>query len=167
MSKQKKINFELIEDRESEPYQVLAKAMPHHDELHEAHISLAWHTDIKPDKDGHLLLGKCVKLSDLQRELVDCDFVILLNMEVWYDPEFTEDKKLALVDHELCHAAAVIDDDGEKRDERGRKVWRSRKHDIEEFYAIVNRHGCYKRDLELFAEALLKKRKTPLLNVEE
>jgi hypothetical protein len=50
-----------------------------------------------------------------------------------------------------------------KYDERGRNVWRVRKHDIEEFQAIVERHGCYKRDLENFAKSLLKKTETPLL----
>ena len=64
---------------------------------------------------------------------------------------------------ELCHAAASSDEDGPVYDERGRRVFRTRKHDIEEFYSIVQRHGCYKRDLELFAEVLTKRRKTPLL----
>jgi hypothetical protein len=39
-------------------------------------------------------------------------------------------------------------------DERGRLVYRTRKHDIEEFAVIVERYGCYKRDLEQFAAAL-------------
>lgn len=43
-------------------------------------------------------------------------------------------------------------------DEYGRSVWRTRKHDIEEFHAVIERHGCYKKDLEKFAEALLKNR---------
>lgn len=105
-----------------------------------------------------MILGKCIKASDLQRELVAYDFVILLNKEVWESPEFTEEKKRALVDHELCHAAPAEDKDtGEqKTDEKGRPVWRIRKHDIEEFRCIVERHGRYKSDLEAFAEALLK-----------
>src|SRR6185312_8975695 len=106
------------------------------------------------------VLGKCVKASDLQRELVDWDFVILLNREVWHDLRFTREQKLALLDHELCHAELARDEDGNaKFDEKGRKVWRTRKHDIEEFQAIVQRHGCYKRDLEKFAETLIKSKK--------
>lgn len=166
MAKPKKINFALIPEGDSdgrpEPYQLLDELREeHHDHLASARILLAWRKELKPDPDGHLVLGKCVKASDLQRELVNCDFVILLNREVWHDLRFTRDKKLALLDHELCHAEVARDEEtGEdKFDERGRRVWRIRKHDIEEFQAIVQRHGCYKRDLEKFSEALLKSKK--------
>ena len=37
-------------------------------------------------------------------------------------------------------------------------AWRMRNHDIGEFIDIVRRHGTYKRDLQLFAESLLKKK---------
>lgn len=87
------------------------------------------------------------------------DFIILLNQEVWNDKEFGPEKKAALIDHELCHAEVALARDGEpKLDERGRRVWRTRKHDIEEFRAVVQRHGCYKYDLEKFAETLLRRR---------
>jgi hypothetical protein len=164
MAKAKKINFELIE-QPSEPYEVLAEMRVHHPDTRSANIALAWRKALKPDKDGRLILGKCIKVSDLHREFAEYDFIILLNREVWEDSEFTADKKRALVDHELCHAAVATDEEGEvKYDERDRKVWRCRKHDIEEFTEIVHRHGCYKRDLQHFAEVLMKKRKTPLLN---
>jgi len=166
MSEAKKINFELIEEG-TEPYSILADMREFHDDIEGAQIALAWNDNLHPDKDLHLVLGKCVKISDLQKEFTAYDFVILLNRDVWEDPEFTIEKKRALVDHELCHAAPQTDKDGEPRlDERDRPVWRTRKHDIEEFHGIVVRHGCYKRDLEVFAEALLKKRKTPLFEEE-
>ncbi len=164
MAKRKKINFKLI-DRitGAEPYAVLDKMRTFHLELQEASIAIAWRKRLTPDKDNHLVLGKCVKASDLQRELAEYDFIILLNQEVWEDSEFTGEKRMALMDHELCHAARCYDDEGSARyDERGRAVWRTRKHDIEEFQEIVQRHGCYKNDLERFAEALLKKRAAPL-----
>jgi hypothetical protein len=162
MSKPKKINFELIEDTGSEPYQILAEMRRFHPDITDAVIALAWRLNLKPNPDGQLVLGKCVKTTDLQREFAEYDFIILLNRDIWEDPDFTTDKKRALVDHELCHASVATDDEGTRYDTRGRKVWRCRKHDIEEFYAIVQRHGCYKRDLELFAEAITKKRKNPL-----
>ena len=63
----------------------------------------------------------------------------------------------------MSHTAPAIDADGEKvRDTKGRLCWRLRGHDIEEFRGIVQRHGCYKRDLEMFAESLLNRKKTPL-----
>ncbi len=58
--------------------------------------------------------------------------------------------------------AAVFDKDGARYDERGRRVFRTRKHDIEEFRCIVERHGCYKTDLVAFAQAIVDKRKAPL-----
>lgn len=168
----KKINYELIpetdgpnHDHRPEPYRLMDDIREeHHEHLSDAKIALAWRKALNADVDGHLVLGKCVKSSDLQRELVDYDFVILLNWEVWHDPEFTMDMKDALLDHELCHAEVSRDKEtGEdKFDERGRRVWRTRKHDIEEFTEIVQRHGCYKRDLEKFAEALLKKKQPNL-----
>ncbi len=169
MGKPKKVLFELIQPDEvilsGQPYELLAEIRAeHHFDTAEAHIALAWKKGTKPNVDGHLVLGRCVKASDLQRELVDYDFVIVLNKEVWEDPEFDREKKLALLDHELCHAARAVDDDGEKKiDSKGRPVWRTRGHDIEEFVEIVNRRGCWKRDLEKFGEAILAKKKTPLI----
>lgn len=131
----------------------------HHEEIFEARIALAWCTSWHPDRDGLLVLGKCKKASDLDRELAAFDFVILLNKLVWQDFSFTEEQKRALVDHELCHADVARDPvSGDKvRDERGRQVFRIRKHDIEEFRDIVARHGCYKRDLEAFGKAILQR----------
>jgi hypothetical protein len=162
VAKRKKINFRLI-DRitGAEPYGILDRMREHHVELGAASIAIAWRLGLSADKDGHLILGKCMKASDLQRELVEYDFVILLNRDTW--GSFSEEQKCALMDHELCHAARVLDDEGnEKFDERGRPIWRIRKHDIEEFQEILQRHGCYKEDLERFAKALLDKQKTPL-----
>lgn len=166
----KKINFVLIppdsKGKEAEPYTLMKEVRSKwHPELREANIALAWRKSLKPDVDGHLMLGKCVKASDLQRELIEYDFVILINKEVWNDEEFTREKKTALLDHELCHAEPALDKEyRQKRDEKDRQVWRVRKHDIEEFKAVVERHGCYKADLEKFAEALLKaKNKPPLI----
>lgn len=167
MGKPKKVIFQLIdanEKPEPEPYILLrdVRAEQHFDTA-EARIALAWQKGIKPDVDGRLMLGRCVRATDLQRELVELDFVILLNREVWEDIDFTEKKKLALLDHELCHAARSVDSDGEPRiDTKGRPVWRTRGHDIEEFREIVDRHGCWKGDLEKFAEAIFKRKKSPL-----
>lgn len=169
MSKPKKVNFELIEDQKSEPYKILDSVRTaSHKKISEARIALAWRKELSPDADGHLVLGKCVKVSDLNKEFTEYDFIILLNEEVWNDSEFTIDKKRALVDHELCHAACAFDENNlPKYDERGRRVFRTRKHDIEEFHEVVQRHGCYKHDLEVFAEALLEKRRSPLFNQEK
>lgn len=169
-AKPKAVNFVLIpnDDRKTSPYRILEEVREKwHNETREAKIALAWRKRLKRDKDGHLMLGKCIKVGDLQKEFAAFDFIILLNQEVWHDPDFTREKKLALVDHEMCHAEVMLNKDFEKvRDERDRIVYRIRKHDIEEFRAVVGRHGCYKKDLEEFAKVLLKKKQTPTLFTE-
>jgi hypothetical protein len=159
--KRKKVSYSLIE-RDSPVgeamYDMLADIVrEHHDELHEtkARIALAWNMAWQPDVDGRLTLGKCKKASDLDRELAAFDFVIVLNMEFWQSADVKDWQRRALLDHELCHATVKLDEAGDPViDERGRTVFRTRKHDIEEFSQVVARHGCYKRDLEHFARAL-------------
>lgn len=156
----KKVRIELIPEKESE-YKLLTKMRKkYHPEMKRARIALAWRIAYKPDKDGHLILGMCHRTSDMLKEFAEYDYVILLNKEVWNDKEFDTRKKLALLDHELCHTGRVMNKDGhQKRDERKRYCFRIKKHDIEEFRSVVKHHGVWKHDLELFAEALLKKRK--------
>jgi Putative phage metallopeptidase len=123
-----------------------------HRHLDQAKIAIAWMLDVKADKDGHLVLGKCKKATDLDREFREFDFVILLNSRAW--KSLKENQRAALVDHELHHAGVVVDKNGEPvYDERSRKCYRIKKHDIEEFHAVVKDHGLYKHDLESFARA--------------
>jgi hypothetical protein len=131
----------------------------HHKDLwnQNARIALAWALSWKPDVDGREVLGKCKKASDLDREFVAFDFVIVLNKWFWTSPNTSEIQRRALLDHELMHAAVAYDDAGEpKRDVKGRTVFRIRKHDLEEFSAIAERYGSYKRDIEHFARSLRK-----------
>jgi hypothetical protein len=159
----KPVNYELIA-ADAEPYRLLDGVRVWHGDLAEARIALAWRINLNPDADGRLVLGKCQKVSDLHKELADYDFIVILNREAW--DEFSDAQRLALLDHELSHATVARDQDGQpKLDERGRAVFRLRKHDIEEFRDVVARHGCYKEDLREFAEAVLEERKTPLLDV--
>lgn len=127
----------------------------HHTDLRQARIGLAWNLSWKPDADGRVKLGMCRKASDFDRELSQWDFVILLRRSFWTHEEVTPQQRRALLDHELCHAAMKYDARGEPvEDERGRKVYRTRRHDIEEFRAIVERYGTWTSDLEAFALAL-------------
>lgn len=156
----KSVRVELIPENKS-PYKYLRRMRKkYHENLKRAKIALVWRIALKPDKDGHLILGVCHRTSDLNKEFSEYDYYILLNKEVWSDKEFDDKKKNALIDHELCHCGRMVDKEGKhKKDERGRYLFRMKKHDIEEFRSVVKHHGIWKRDLELFAEALLKKRK--------
>lgn len=170
----KKVNFLLIPEQDGqgiipEPYKLLSEVRDkHHGDTRAARIALAWKLNTKADKDGHIVLGKCIKVSDLYREYADYDFIITLNKEFWEDLAVTKEQKIALVDHEMCHAAPDYNDEtGEhKVDERGRFLFRLRGHDVAEFYEIIQRNGLWKRDLTRFAEVLAEKRKSPLFGVE-
>ncbi len=137
----------------------------HHEEIRDARIALAWQTSWTPDVDGHVTLGQCRKVSELEREIADLlsyDFVILLRQEFWLDPLTTDLQRRALLDHELEHASVKLDDHGDPvLNERGRVVYRIRKHDLEEFSAIADRYGCWKKDLEHFATVLERARSRP------
>lgn len=161
-AKPKSVAFRYIEP-ESEigkpMYALLQKLVnSHHEDLNQARIALCWQLTWKPDVDGRVKLGQCRKVGDLEREVKDVagfDFVILLRRSFWQDLRVTDAQRTALLDHELCHARLRYDAKGEPvYDERGRLVYRLAGHDIEEFTAIVRRHGCYKADLESFAAAL-------------
>lgn len=143
---------------DSHAYEMMSKIRKHnHSGIRKAKIALMWLLKVRPDKDGHLLLGRCKKASDFQRELSEYDFVILLNKQMWEHPKFGHKRQKALLDHELCHAAQSYDGEGHRiKNKRGKYVFRTRKHDIEEFKEIVERHGLYKSDLEEFAKSLMK-----------
>ena len=160
--KPKKVSYQVLarDDQHRPIYARLERLIEaHHEELRDARIALAWCTSWKADVDGHVTLGRCKKASDLDRELAAFDFVILLQRDFWMNAAVTDTQREALLDHELCHATVSYDDDGEpKVDERGRTVFRIRKHDIEEFQCIVDRHGTWKHDLEQFAQAIARAR---------
>lgn len=165
----KRVTVKLLErehaGKVTQPYRIMEELVAkHHQHLAEAKIAIAWRFGWKPDADGRLILGRCKKGSDLDRELNDYDFVILLNHEVWNSAGFSEKQMRALVDHELCHCQRAIDANGEpKQDEQGRTVYRVRKHDLEEFREVVRRNGLYTADLEEFARAAIERLDQPLL----
>lgn len=161
MAKPKKVSYQFI-DRKSQAGKTLYPMLEdivekHHEELNGVRFALAWNLSWKPDPDGRVTLGKCKKASDLDRELYPYDFVIILRREFIEAGEVTDEQRRALIDHELCHAAVKFGNDGEPLyDERDRIVTRIRKHDLEEFACIADRYGCWKRDLEVFAKALIR-----------
>ena len=155
----KRVAYQLIDkgtDIGKVMYRMLRELVQeHHAEIRDARIALAWNSAWKRDVDGRHTLGKCKKASDLDRELASFDFIVILHKDFWTNPTTTDAHRRALLDHELCHASVRVDRHGEPIvDERGRVVFRTRKHDLEEFACIAERHGCWKRDIESFAQAL-------------
>jgi len=159
--KPKRTNYEFIDPTGvvGHPiYSLLSELVTaHHEELASAKIALAWCTSWNPDADGRVTLGKCKRASDLDRELAAFDFIILLRRSFWLDQRVSDAQRAALLDHELQHAAVKLDKHGDPaRDSRDRVIYRTRKHDLEEFSCIVERHGTWTSDIERFAAALRK-----------
>jgi hypothetical protein len=160
--KPKQVAYTLLERNEHpNEYRLLQKLLAaYHEDVREARFVLAWCRSWKRDVDGHQKLGMCRKATDLDRELAPFDFVVLLNEGFWTDPSVTDEQREALLDHELCHAEVALDKYGSpKRDGRDRLIFRIRRHDVEEFTCIGERHGLWKRDLEQFAAALRRSKK--------
>ena len=140
-----------------------------HAHLADAKIVLAWKDDWQPDADGRVILGRCVKVTDRDKLLHGYDFIILLNRDAVTstDPKMTEDQKRALLDHEHCHAEVKRDqEDNVVKDAEGQIKYRTRKHSIEEFHEIVERHGFYKSDIESFVRTAMQSKDAPLLQAQ-
>ena len=106
---------------------------------------------------GRVVLGKARKVSGLAAHLVHLVrkdeppdqvefFVIEIARDGWEG--LTEAQRAALVDHELCHLGVDIPDDATS----DRKLV-LRGHDLEEFAAVVERHGMWRPAIEDFRAA--------------
>jgi hypothetical protein len=169
--KRKKVTVQLIKEKHAgevtEPYRLLQEIRDaEHGHLGDAKIGMAWRLGWRANTDGQLQLGACRKRGDLDRELDGFDFIILLNREAF--AVLNEKSKRALIDHELTHAQIVNDSDGNpKHDDRDRLVCRIRKHDVEEFRVIVERHGAWTQNLAKMAQAAINDASRPLLKIAE
>ena len=148
----------------TEPYEILEKIIKgERNDLKDAKIKIgiAWHLGWRPDADGVLTLGQCRSRGDLDRELDDYDFIIMLNKDAW--PTLSNEHKERLIFHELEHAQLSLDSNGEpKKNDRGRLVCRVRKHDFAEFRSVVEKYGL-QDDLSKLAQAGINDSKLPLL----
>jgi len=100
-----------------------------------------------PTSKGKEIWGTCRKISGLNAYLESNEqinepfFVITISKNIW--DILPKDKKIALVDHELCHASASI----KKDDSISLEI---QPHDLEEFSCIVRRHGLWREDIQEF-----------------
>lgn len=122
--------------------------------------------DKTPKAKGKETWGSCRKVSGLnaflEGETPDGDpfFVITISEQIW--DVLPDDKRIALVDHELCHAYAEVkqqkdDADGDSDMETDNPVKLSVKpHDVEEFGCIIRRHGLWHEDIREFVDNALR-----------
>jgi hypothetical protein len=86
-------------------------------------------------------------------------FLISVWLEGWNS--LAEDQKIALIDHELCHAFAW------ENPETGEVKISLLPHDIEEFNVVVKRHGIWLSDVNAFALALRDRQQPGLFDDED
>jgi predicted metallopeptidase len=118
----------------------------HHQHLEDERIEYIFRSKATL-KGGKTVLGKARKISGLNAFLAKEPnragpfFVIEVPVEEW--KELTPEQRKALVDHELSHCD--LTDEGELQ---------ITPHDVEEFAAVVERHGFWTQDVAVFANAV-------------
>jgi len=120
----------------------------HHPSLRGARILYCF-TTAKRTRNGRTVYATAQKLSPVDRFLTadtedsdeGADFLILIGAEEWESLDTAQKK--ALVDHELSHCV---------RDEEGNASIVG--HDLEEFRAIVERHGLWSPDARAMADTM-------------
>ena len=84
-----------------------------------------------------MVMGTARSVPAMWYTLTGFDFVIEIDEVAWDILDL--EQQTALVDHELCHC--FIDEKG----------WYIRDHDVEEFVAVVKRHGAWKHEIHAMA----------------
>jgi predicted metallopeptidase len=118
-----------------------------------------------PKKNGKEIWAYVRKISSLNAYLAGTDndpgdfFVMVVSKPVW--EILPHDKRMPLVDHELCHlwaeADQVDEDEADAIPDDPVKL-STNPHDVEEFSCIVRRWGLWREDVEDFVNAALKKK---------
>ena len=117
-----------------------------HDDLRDAQIVFLF-ADKLPKKGGRDVLAKIRKSTPVERCLAGADLILLIVEEEW--TKHAKEWRLALLDHELCHVVAEWDDEG-------KVSYKIVAHDLEEFRAIVERHGEWQDDIRLMRKSMQK-----------
>ncbi len=96
----------------------------------------------------------------------DVDAIVQINGEAW--EALRESQRVALVDHELTHLEVNTTGAGDiiHNPQTGRPMLRSVSHDVEEFASVIERHGLWRPDLEMAAEAI-RARELSMFDVSE
>lgn len=118
--------------------------------------------DKTPKTKGREVWGTCRKISSLNaflansQEYSDPFFVITISEPVWEILPLKS--KIALVDHELCHAWAEAQQEEDTDGSEDVVKLSLNPHDLEEFVCIVRRHGLWREDVQAFVDAALRRR---------
>jgi len=95
-------------------------------------------------KNGKPVRGKVRRISGILEFLVEADFLMEIALDQWN--ELADTQRKALIDHLLeCCTGEEDENDG------GAMKWSVREPDVQEFSAILRRHGAWNDDLAAFA----------------
>lgn len=137
-----------------------------HPHLEGATIQLVWKPRWTSDDDGIATWAKAKKADELTQKIAGIDFFILISAEVWKQLSNADPKRAAeaakiktfIIDHELTHCETKVDSKTLDQAEwdTGEKVWRIRKHDVEDFHCVMERNGARTPSLRAFYKAIKK-----------
>lgn len=115
----------------------------HHGHLRQALTRFVFRHSTNWSRQGEVVLGSARRPGSLEVFLSghELDFVIVLNYGTWL--AMTPGQQKAEVDHELSHCGR------NEKDE-----WCLWPHDVEEFAAVIDRHGLWRRKLETFGASV-------------
>lgn len=110
--------------------------------------------------DNHAVAGMAVRVDDRNRTIHDYDFIVEIAKDIWESLDATFRK--ALVDHELGHIGLRKDKEGNVIfcTDTGRPRTFSKKHDLEEFSEVLERHGAYHERIRDFLDAYARNKAT-------
>jgi len=126
-----------------------------HSHLREATIGCLWTTAENTNK-GRSIVGQAemttrgggggwsrARSAQQRREWFGQDPLFLLTFDAYHAATVDNATFAALVDHELCHCAQVLDDFGSPafNSQTGEPLFTIRGHDVEEFVSVVERFG--------------------------
>jgi hypothetical protein len=132
-------------------------ANPDHDHLKDAHIGYLW-TVVENNSKGRRVIGQCETGSPqgamgkwsrarAVQQITDWfgsipNFIITLDAD--YCQQCGDAEFMALVEHELYHAAQDVDEFGSPKFSKstGEPVFVVRGHDVEQFVGVVRRYGA-------------------------
>lgn len=131
--------------------QIASQLIPRfHEHLVEARIGYLFRqADQEWKSGGKRVWGRAYKVPARERHYTELDFVIVIDESTWLF--LAAEKRRALVDHELAHCGQ-----GEP-DKQGNARWVLWAHDVEDFAAVLERHGLWTSDVKQFAEVAARK----------
>jgi len=128
-------------------------------------LAIVWRAGVKADSDGNLWLAHTKVYSEAEREYHGLDVFMQVNIDAW--SVMNPDQHKALIDRELMKVAIELENPDDvdltpRLDDKGRVIYRSRKFDLQQFYATIARWGTAAHGLEEAVQASIESKDKPL-----